>query len=76
MARTKKSEIRHGEPLTDSEVLEMLEVIRLWSNEQVPEQANPWLWKTYMVLSHATEPVIHDLKYARTSHQEDSLEQV
>ena len=54
----------------------MLEVIRLWSNEQVPRQANPWLWNTYMVLSHATEPVIADLKDARTNHQEDSLERV
>ena len=60
-----------GEPLTDSDVLEMLEVIRLWSNEQVPRQSNPWLWKTYMVLSHATEPVIRSLKDARTSLKED-----
>ena len=72
----RKSEIRWGESLTDSEVLEMLELIRMWSNEQVPQQANPWLWKTYMVLSHATEPVIADLKDARTNHQEDSLERV
>ena len=75
MTRT-KSEMRHGKPLTDDEVLQMLEVIRLWSNEQVPRQANPWLWNTYMVLSHATEPVIADLKDARTNHQEDSLERV
>ena len=62
---------RLGEPLTDSDVLEMLEVIRLWSNEQVPPQANPWLWKNYMVLAHATEPAIATLKAARTNHQED-----
>ena len=66
-----KSEMRHDKPLTDSDVLEMLEVIRLWSNEQVPRQANPWLRKNYMVLSHATEPVIRSLKDARTSQKED-----
>ena len=69
-----KATIRHGKPVTDGEILEMLEVIRLWSNEQVPRQANPWLWKTYMVLSHATEPVIASLKAARTNHQADSLQ--
>ena len=62
---------RLGEPLTDGDILEMLEVIRLWSNEQVPRQANPWLWKTYMVLAHATEPVIRSLKDARTNRKED-----
>ena len=69
-----KAEMVWGKPLTDDEILDMLNVIRLWSNEQVPRQANPWLWKTYMVLSQATEPVIADLKDARTNHQADSLQ--
>ena len=69
--KTPKSEIVWGKPLTDSDVLTILNVVRLWSSEQVPAEADPWLWKCYMDLAHSTEPVIDHLEFARPNLPED-----
>ena len=70
--KTPNSEIVWGNPLTDSDVLTMLNAFRLWSSEQVPAEADPWLWKCHIDLAQATEPVIDHLKSVSTNLPEDS----
>ena len=62
-----KAEIVWGGPLTEDDILKMLNVVRLWASGQVPKEGYPWLWKNYMVLAHATEPIIGALNDSSTT---------